>query len=82
MRVASKSPKKNARFFMSGPPKLPPNWFWLFVGFGWFARFAKKLFESNLSSRKKSYAVPWNWFVPAFVLTTMAAPGDQPYSAA
>ena len=65
-----------------GPDRLPPNWFWRNLGL-WLRVVvrAKKFLASVMSLRKNSYAEPWTWFAPDFVMTLMAAPPVRPTSA-
>src|SRR5438270_8651792 len=44
------------------------------------ARFANQLFASRLASRKKSYALPRNLFVPERVIILTTDPPEKPYS--
>src|SRR5438067_13903057 len=82
--------KKNALFFSTGPRSVAANWFWLNAGF--FCRRVptgccealralKKSRASNTLLRRYSYAEPWNWFVPPFVVTFTSDPGLRPFSA-
>ena len=60
-----------------GPPRLPPNWFWVFC-----PRLGLKNGRAfNFVLRRNSYAEPWNVFVPERVVTLITPPRFLPYSA-
>jgi hypothetical protein len=46
--------KKKAVSLTTGPPMLPPNWFWMFCGLRAPARLLKKLLASKMRLRWNS----------------------------
>src|SRR6476661_357222 len=72
-RCPSYAPKKNARSFTNGPPKVPPNWLIWLKGFG---RAGVKLgfFAFSDSSRKYSNALPVSLLIPDLVTTLITPP--------
>src|SRR5690242_17289961 len=74
----------NQLFFLIGPPKVAPNWFWTKFGMrrGLMSVFRwKKLRASMAELRRYSYALPWNSFEPLRVCTLTMPPEDRPNSA-
>src|SRR3954454_10639639 len=76
-RELSQPPKKNVRLRRIRPPRLPPNWFCVFSPS--FALKNGRALKALL--RRNSYASPWNWLVPLFVVTLMMEPRARPNSA-
>src|ERR1019366_9130169 len=76
-RRPSYETKKNVLSFRSGPPKVPPNWFWLNCGL------TVLKYPCALSTllRKYSYTLPCHRLVPDLVTTLTTAPELRPYSA-
>ena len=72
--------KKNERSRTIGPPKTPPNWLRLSIGFSPEDGLKKPVAFSAVL-RLNSHAVPWNWLVPLRKLALMTAPPARPNSA-
>jgi len=73
-RVASTSPKKNALPRTIGPPRLPPKSFLAVVRLRRALPDRVEVVRVELAFRRNSYPVPWNTFVPDFVVTLMRRP--------
>src|SRR5437899_8063476 len=75
------SKKKKVRFLMTGPPIVPPNWFWLKCPRGTPPALLKKLFESRRLLRRNSHTSPRKAFDPLLIDALITAPADVPNSA-
>src|SRR6266581_1667102 len=96
-QYSSSLTKKNVFFRKgTGPPRLPPNWFWLYCGAHAFRVLilgsllshgkaresrSKKLRACSLLFRLNSHRPPWNSLVPDLVTTLTCAPAPLPNSA-
>ena len=70
LRLTCTPPKKNIRFFMTGPPSVPPNWLRLSPSLA----VANLLISLKRESRRNSNIVPWNALVPDLVTALTVAP--------
>src|SRR5690349_25077106 len=81
IRYSSQLAKKNVLSFLIGPPREPPNWFWIRGARTLPARLKKKFFAFRSLLRRNSYAEPWKTLLPDLMLKFTTAPAVRPYSA-
>src|SRR5260370_7696331 len=81
-KVPSQSVKKNTLLFLMGPPRLPPSIFRMPLGLSFTpARFSSQVYARSALLLWNANALPWNGFVPDFVVTLTPAPPVIPSSA-